>query len=872
MFVGFGPQPCFSVFGPGFGGGAGGSGGGDVTINQTITEITASGVSEDAGQVLTEGTDGGALLLGNDIRVALDTTLGGIDWRQAEAERLLSYDVASRTVDILAGTGVALPLATTADAGLMSAADKQALAAATGGTGGMAVEITRNDIQATTVDAGLATIRTSGYAAPGDGGGGLYVRAGSEPQHSAKVQSADGAWWELVPQDGRVNVLQLGAARTTDGASPQTDAHPAFAAAIEFAERFDRGNIRTGIEIGVPPGRYLIGQTLELRAAVRLIGQASTGAVENWPVELNFADTAGLIVHAARSVDTGSSAETPDDPATMSANGAVIEGLYFHGPGAGNGFDVLKPGIRLHSRAVLRDIMVADFSGHGVHIEADVLGDFSNANIFMIYNLSTRFNGGSGLFVKDFDANAGHIFGLDMSANGRFGIEERSFLGNHYFGVHTQSNGTRTAGQDLSTSIVTLGGATYTAAIGASEADLVATQPGTNEDVWRQDFSTDTINSNLGPAWSAGQPVGTYVVGGSVICDGPTNQSVINGLYNEANQGRAVLDQRTMVLGGLTGGIVPGSNGAGYAQAGPNVDAHSGLSFGSAEGVSLRVHNLPREVFNIMTDGTPDGLRLTYDPFVGGGVVNWKVRFDADISQSFTLDESTVSFGRPSAIGRGHTYFRQGAFFGSDSQARQIVFHDDQMADTDHGPGDLVLDSGPSEGAPIGWLWLTAHDASGSAGTVRQLWQVPTLDGAVTLPGFDTAGLATEGAAGHVGTLAYRSDVAAPVFSDGANWRDMRALRVVEKTGAATLATDEAFALIRFTGASPATLTIPAGAMAVGDQISVVQSGQGPVTLAAGAGVTLDAEVGLTIRAQHGVASVVCIAPDTYVAVGALDS
>lgn len=39
--------------------------------------------------------------------------------------------------------------------------------------------------------------RTLGYAAVGDGGAGLWVSAGAEPTHAAKMQTADGGWWEL---------------------------------------------------------------------------------------------------------------------------------------------------------------------------------------------------------------------------------------------------------------------------------------------------------------------------------------------------------------------------------------------------------------------------------------------------------------------------------------------------------------------------------------------------------------------------------------------------------------------------------------------------------------------------------------------------
>jgi len=52
-------------------------------------------------------------------------------------------------------------------------------------------------------------IRTAGYATVGDGGEARYKRVGSEPSHAGKVQSADGAWWEIVGDE--VSPLQFGA-------------------------------------------------------------------------------------------------------------------------------------------------------------------------------------------------------------------------------------------------------------------------------------------------------------------------------------------------------------------------------------------------------------------------------------------------------------------------------------------------------------------------------------------------------------------------------------------------------------------------------------------------------------------------------------
>src|SRR5690606_2191432 len=54
------------------------------------------------------------------------------------------------------------------------------------------------DVQNSHIPPVLDSIRTEGYYAPGDGGGALYKRVGSEPSHNSKVQSADGSWWEPV--------------------------------------------------------------------------------------------------------------------------------------------------------------------------------------------------------------------------------------------------------------------------------------------------------------------------------------------------------------------------------------------------------------------------------------------------------------------------------------------------------------------------------------------------------------------------------------------------------------------------------------------------------------------------------------------------
>jgi hypothetical protein len=59
---------------------------------------------------------------------------------------------------------------------------------------------TKAQVQAATIPAPVIYFRIAGYSAAGDGGGALYKRVGAEPPHSGKIQSADGAWWEIAEQ------------------------------------------------------------------------------------------------------------------------------------------------------------------------------------------------------------------------------------------------------------------------------------------------------------------------------------------------------------------------------------------------------------------------------------------------------------------------------------------------------------------------------------------------------------------------------------------------------------------------------------------------------------------------------------------------
>lgn len=89
---------------------------------------------------------------------------------------------------------------------------------------------TRAALAAANVDSTISVVSTLGNATAGDGGGGTFKRAASQPSHEARTQSADGAWWEFVPDSGTVSPMHCGA--VGDGATNDHDAvEAAFAAA-----------------------------------------------------------------------------------------------------------------------------------------------------------------------------------------------------------------------------------------------------------------------------------------------------------------------------------------------------------------------------------------------------------------------------------------------------------------------------------------------------------------------------------------------------------------------------------------------------------------------------------------------------------------
>lgn len=109
----------------------------------------------------------------------------------------------------------------------------------------------RSSVEGANISPLVSYVRTAGYYSAGDGGEALYMRIASEPSHGGKVQSDDGAWWELVTDIA--NIKMFGA--KGDGVQ---DDHPAIQAAINFAQAVGVGRVR----VPNTSAHYLVNSTI----------------------------------------------------------------------------------------------------------------------------------------------------------------------------------------------------------------------------------------------------------------------------------------------------------------------------------------------------------------------------------------------------------------------------------------------------------------------------------------------------------------------------------------------------------------------------------------------------------------------------------
>lgn len=552
---------------------------------------------------------------------------------------------------------------------------------------------TRAAAIAATIAGGVTELRTSGYAAADDGGGATFIKVGSQPSHPGKLQSTDGAWWEMVFQDGSVNVKQFGAKGDNT-----TDDWQAFADAQTFlgAKAVQVGTNWPGTgELRVPVGKFRLSQRLDLKAggAIALVGSSGGGYSWIGSYLVFDASVAGIVVQAVNT--TG---DTVTGTLTTSGTGSRIENLGLISLGGTGAYD----GIRLRTQANIRNVLVQGFPRDGVHIEAAAGSGGAiegNANLWRVEGLTVTFNKRHGFFTDSADANAGVAVGINATHNGRWGIYDSSFLGNTYLGCHAATNGvlgTAETPNATETSAVSYGGNRYCVVIG-QETAASTTTPGTNDLVWSL-MGAGGTHSTI-PAWVSG---GTYVSGGPYASDDPNAANLFIGCYSESDQGQAQLAAPASVLGGLhAAGFTSGSSVTLSARkvSARDTVAPGGATLEAILGGSQENGDLLR--FEHSTQFS--GIRLRQ---VGANIRWDRANGDSTVSFTITGPNTALTFGRSAIV--PDAFVSDKVFLGSGDAARNVSSAAAAPTSGAYARGDIVYNNAPSASGKVGWVCVTA--------------------------------------------------------------------------------------------------------------------------------------------------------------------
>jgi hypothetical protein len=676
------------------------------------------------------------------------------------------------TVTMTASDGSAAPIAgaDASTAGVMTAADKSKLDS-------LPITMARDfatklDVATSTIGAGITHLRTAGYAAAGDGGAALYKRVGAEPAHALKVQSADLAWWEIVPSN---NIIPFQAAGGVEGDTAANGAAnvTAFNDFIGYIQTFPAaGSFFVGsITLLFPIGDYHFNTHLNVKATIHMKGAGGWSISAFAGARLHFpADSHGIIVHSSNTTDSTAEVDT------FHGMGSVIEGLFLKG---GGNTGTNGSGVWMRGRAFVKDCYIREFAEHGLRIDATAGGGGAlegNANSWRVEGVFVTQNGGHGVFVDGADTNAGYALGVDSQSNGRWGIYDSSFLGNTYLQCHTAGNGVATVGGNPSgsSSVVETGGNHYSANAGATEAQLVATTPGTDENVWiliGGGFASSTI-----PTWLAAQSVGTYFHGGAYHTDNANARGTFIGCYRENDQGINQIEAPSVSYGG----IMSANKGTGVSLesstwSGSMTFSNDETFFAtSARDLDLKINPGLNKLLSASATGDGSGgiNLVAWDETDKHYLIGEHRNLGSRRPIKITSDLNTITHGRASAQAGGELYLHKGVWIGANSfDARFFAGFRLKPTSGDWARGDVSWNRNPTvPGDPAGWR-ITTAGTIGAGAVQEEFFYLPDLP--ADQPGYNVRPKADgsnrvewrEAAKAGAGTIANTASTAAVTFA-----------------------------------------------------------------------------------------------------------
>ena len=459
----------------------------------------------------------------------------------------------------------------------------------------------------------------------------------------------------------------------------------------------------------IPQGEYFISDRINLKKVVHLRG-SSTGLTALNGTILKFPlNSRGIIVNRANTIDDTTEAST------TGADGSIIEGIVLRSSYDGTALD--RHGIWLRARAIIRDCEVRQFAGSGIYSHAQASGSGAiqgNANNFVIRDTRVVANLRHGVFIRGADANAGYGTGIDATNNGGWGICDASFLGNTWVACHTSGNGYRSdAGSPPARAYCTYEGQQYIAHPNTAHTDdtFVNTQPGTNSGVW-----VPTTNVSL-PAgalieWEPGLTPGIFRTGGSYASVGSNPKSQFLGCYIEGAQGRAIVSQRSLWVGGMNEYDVYGPNVMGFQslirQVGtrfvPPPDISTGNDYTqvqSSTGVAWRYY---------------DGVAHTIQ-FGNSGSNNWYFGTSNALQRPINITKPGTAYHFGRGVAQEYKVLINELWIGGTgvNEARHITARSSLPTSGTWARGDIIFNTSASPSGKAGWVCTTTGEAGSTA-------------------------------------------------------------------------------------------------------------------------------------------------------------
>ncbi len=595
---------------------------------------------------------------------ATDITIGGVSLESRVAAAASSAtDSASSATDS----------ASSATASASSAVDASGSAALS------VQDITRNEVTTTTIDPSIDFIRTSGFAAVGDGGAAEYKRIVSEPSHNLKITSLDGAFWELVPENGMINVLQAGA--VGDGV---TDDATAIQSCIEFQTLHPtRDEYATTARIIFPATEdfYLCNAMLTVNRTTILEG-AVPGGRSLGAVTLKFADSvpAGIwLQHPG-----GLSAPGSYTPAKLySGWRAEIRNLALEPVNAGMvDYGVIHNITATFDHVEVFNFKKAGFFAHGQSSGDHLFGDpngvngtgtmFGNTNISMYIKCMARNStAGHGFAAQGNNTQIMHYLECDASGNKGCGFRDNSSIGNIFTDCHTQGN-----------TIKILHNAVFYMPI-ITHTSSATDEPGVGAN-WR-DFWVEVVATTDDGSWTIST---LYLDAGGYNVIDTGAAPTFTGCYSEGGIEFGIIPRgKTLILGGVIaasgrvsrhhdgfrdtqiyGSLLVNTPPLWQGESDDGVDTF-GSSLGQSS-ISVPDFFVAGHSDDPQHAGANNLLKFKWSSLgPGGGSYEWLydgtkeiMAFTPDQWDSFSLDPADVTLGDFDTA--GFAYFEDGFFFG----------------------------------------------------------------------------------------------------------------------------------------------------------------------------------------------------------------